>query len=98
MEEILTVALDIKVLFWKNNANANDLNKFLKEKLKEIKRPEQFTLPLQPKIVLTDFIYEDCKVLTSKKLPLKLKFKNSDPLTDDKENFSIIYKVGDDLR
>lgn len=54
-----------------------------------------FSISLTPKIECKGVRVEKCKVMSSKKLPLWITFENADPLGED---FSIIFKVGDDLR
>jgi len=54
-----------------------------------------FSISLTPKIECKGVRVDKCKVMSSKKLPLWITFENADPLGED---FSIIFKVGDDLR
>jgi phosphatidylinositol-4,5-bisphosphate 3-kinase len=56
---------------------------------------EKFPLPIDSRIQCSSIIPEKCKVMSSKKLPLRLVMKNKDPVGDD---IWIIFKTGDDLR
>ena len=55
----------------------------------------KFTLPLDPRMECCGLRVEKCKVMDSKKLPLWLVFRNSDPLG---EPVYVMFKAGDDLR
>lgn len=57
--------------------------------------PQEFELPLDPKLKLRRIRVEKCKYMDSKKLPLWLVFENADPLADD---YHVMFKSGDDLR
>jgi hypothetical protein len=57
--------------------------------------PQEFELPLDPKLKLGRIRVEKCKYMDSKKLPLWLVFENADPNGDD---YYVIFKSGDDLR
>ena len=50
-----------------------------------------FSLPLNPKILCSSIIVNECKVMSSKKRPLWLIFKNSDTFG---ANFTVIFKTG----
>jgi phosphatidylinositol-4,5-bisphosphate 3-kinase len=54
-----------------------------------------FSLSLTPKIECKSIRVDKCKIMSSKKLPLWIVFENADV---EGEDFSIIFKVGDDLR
>eukprot|EP00818_Percolomonas_sp_WS_P000436 CAMPEP_0117450160 /NCGR_PEP_ID=MMETSP0759-20121206/8321_1 /TAXON_ID=63605 /ORGANISM="Percolomonas cosmopolitus, Strain WS" /LENGTH=1050 /DNA_ID=CAMNT_0005242665 /DNA_START=790 /DNA_END=3942 /DNA_ORIENTATION=- len=66
-----------------------------REELSKVCWPSDFVLPLDPKIRVTGVKPEKCKVMSSKKLPLWLVFKNADP---EGKDVYVIYKAGDDLR
>lgn len=70
---------------------------FLKEELKQVVPfwPNLFRLPLDPSMEASGINLDGCKVMDSKKLPLWISFKNSDPMGS---SIQIIYKAGDDLR
>lgn len=55
----------------------------------------QYPLPIDARIQCSSIIPDKCKVMSSKKLPLRLVMKNRDP---NGENIWIIFKAGDDLR
>ena len=57
--------------------------------------PQEFELPLDPKLKLARLKVEKCRYMDSKKLPLWLVFENADPLGDD---YYVMFKSGDDLR
>jgi phosphatidylinositol-4,5-bisphosphate 3-kinase len=65
----------------------------LNQKLKEKK--QSISLPLDFKYRVKQIKVEKCKVMKSKKKPLWLVFKNSDPNGDD---IIVMFKKGDDLR
>jgi len=72
-----------------------DLNEVLRTELSQVKFPEKFKLPLNPRLECKGIIPEKCKVMTSKKLPLWLVFQNCDP---NSEPTKTMFKAGDDLR
>lgn len=72
-----------------------DLTQLLRKKLKEMILPKTFTTPLDIKMELNGLVIDECKVMSSKKRPLKLTFSNADELGDP---FIIFFKAGDDLR
>ena len=57
--------------------------------------PQEFELPLDPKLKLSRLKVQKCRFMDSKKLPLWLVFENADPLGDD---YYVMFKSGDDLR
>lgn len=63
--------------------------------MKQKDLPEEFSLPIDPRMKGCDFVAEDCRIMDSKKLPLLLVIKNVQP---DAKNLKIIFKTGDDLR
>lgn len=54
-----------------------------------------FSVSLTPKIECRGILVEKCKIMSSKKVPMWITFANADP---EGEDYSIIFKVGDDLR
>lgn len=69
--------------------------KCLDEQLTQMKWPQEFCLPINPRIVLTGVNIAKCKVMGSKKMPLWLRFFNKDKQAPE---FFTIFKTGDDLR
>jgi len=67
-----------------------------REALKKIDLPNEFHLPMDPRLVVDSFIVEKCRVMNSKKKPFWLTFKNAAPFAT--EPVRILFKVGDDLR
>jgi len=53
----------------------------------------EFPLSIDNRNVCSTFMIEDCKVMSSKKLPIWLRMKSSEG-----KKFDIIFKKGDDLR
>lgn len=68
---------------------------YARHELENIFWPEEFCLPLNPNIVASGIIPSKCKVMSSKKLPLWLVFKNAEVGGKD---IYVIFKAGDDLR
>ena len=75
--------------------NSSERKEILIQKLKEIQLPPSFQLPLDSTWEAKGLIYEKCKYMDSKKLPLWLVMKNADPTGSD---IVVIFKSGDDLR
>ncbi|EAY05852.1 Phosphatidylinositol 3- and 4-kinase family protein [Trichomonas vaginalis G3] len=67
-----------------------------REALKKIDLPNEFHLPMDPRLVVDSFIVEKCKVMNSKKKPFWLTFHNAAPFST--EPIRVLFKVGDDLR
>tara|TARA_B100000795_G_scaffold268672_1_gene256145 strand:+ start:7332 stop:8351 length:1020 start_codon:yes stop_codon:yes gene_type:complete len=57
--------------------------------------PDEFSLPIDPRMMCCGVKVDKCRVMSSAKLPLWLVFENSDPLGDD---VMVMFKAGDDLR
>ena len=57
--------------------------------------PSLFTVPIEPKFVACEFVFEKMKVFTSAKSPLMVVCKNKDPGGDQ---LKVMFKNGDDLR
>ena len=78
-----------------------ETKKFFKKELYKVNHdlPSQngipFQIPLYPRWKALNIKIDDCKYMSSKKVPLRLVFKNADPLGAD---ITILYKCGDDLR
>jgi phosphatidylinositol-4,5-bisphosphate 3-kinase len=67
-----------------------------REKLKQIPIPDEFHLPMDPRLIVNSFIFEQCKVMNSKKKPFWLTFRNASMFAT--EPVRTMFKVGDDLR
>ena len=67
-----------------------------REALKKIDLPNEFHLPMDPRLIVDSFIVEKCKVMNSKKKPFWLTFHNAAPFST--EPIRTLFKVGDDLR
>jgi phosphatidylinositol-4,5-bisphosphate 3-kinase len=67
-----------------------------RQELTGIEIPNEFHLPMDPRLVVDSFIIEKCKVMNSKKKPFWLAFHNSSPFATDP--VFTLFKVGDDLR
>jgi phosphatidylinositol kinase/protein kinase (PI-3 family) len=93
IDELLKIATTISNQ--PKNTKPQDLTNVLKKLLKNLKLPSTFSTPLDIKIQCSGIIIDDCKVMKSKKRPLKLSFQNSDPQGDP---LVIFFKAGDDLR
>eukprot|EP00761_Pharyngomonas_kirbyi_P004779 gb/GECH01004784.1/.p1 GENE.gb/GECH01004784.1/~~gb/GECH01004784.1/.p1 ORF type:complete len:1016 (+),score=219.63 gb/GECH01004784.1/:1-3048(+) len=89
VEQLLNIALLIK------KTPKEDQLDILHEKLRKMKLPPVFKLPLSPKLEVKGIIISKCKIMDSQKLPLWLAFENADPTGDP---ILVIFKAGDDLR
>ncbi|AMD21116.1 HEL165Wp [Eremothecium sinecaudum] len=69
------------------------LHYLMVSKLRPFLKGNNVSLPIAPEIIVVDVVPEDCKVFKSSLSPLKITFK-----TKDRHNYSIMFKVGDDLR
>lgn len=71
----------------------------LRDSLEEMKQffsvNSSCRLPLNPALLVTSINIQSCSFFNSNAVPLKLSFRNRDPLGD---NISVIFKSGDDLR
>ncbi|OHT11196.1 Phosphatidylinositol 3- and 4-kinase family protein [Tritrichomonas foetus] len=79
-----------------SNLKYNEAQEFFSEALSKIKCPEQFHLPINPRLIVSGFVLEKCRVMNSKKKPFFLTFKNAAPFAT--EDVMTLFKVGDDLR
>ena len=75
---------------------SSDRREILISKLRDIELPDKFQLPLDPTWEAQSFVYEKCKYMDSKKLPLWLVMTNADPTCN--KPIVVIFKSGDDLR
>jgi len=60
------------------------------------RRKNSFQLPLNPKVEARRLLVDECRFMSSKKVPLWLVFENADPAAG--KPIVIIFKSGDDLR
>jgi phosphatidylinositol-4,5-bisphosphate 3-kinase len=67
-----------------------------REALRNIEIPHEFHLPMDPRLIVVEFIFEKCKIMNSKKKPFWLAFRNACPFVTDP--VQTMFKVGDDLR
>lgn len=72
------------------------MQQVFRNELKNIEIPNEFHLPIDPRIIVDSFIIDKCKVMNSKKKPFSLLFKNASPFDTDPPG--MLFKVGDDLR
>ncbi|KEP52200.1 atypical/PIKK/PI3K kinase [Rhizoctonia solani 123E] len=63
-----------------------------------INMPAPLPLPLNARIMVTGLVPEKCSVLKSNLQPLKLTFKCAPESGSEAEEYSVIFKNGDDLR
>ena len=89
---LMKVANSIK-LFDKKEREI-ELEKQLKSFKIDYDLKDDFCLTVDPRMCVKDFL-KNCKILSSKKLPLLLKMENSQ---SDAPPITIIFKTGDDLR
>lgn len=89
VDELLAAAMKVK------NDSKKDRLGNLRDRLKSIRFPRRFTLPLNPSMECSAIEVGKCKVMDSKKLPLWLVFRNAN---EDGDPIYIIFKAGDDLR
>ncbi|KAH0785656.1 Phosphatidylinositol 3- and 4-kinase family protein [Histomonas meleagridis] len=68
----------------------------LRQRLKSIEIPEEFHLPMDPRLIVKSFIIDQCKVMNSKKKPFWLTFENNSKFANGP--VQTLFKVGDDLR
>lgn len=76
-----------------DNAKLQAKYQLLKDR--QSKFPLIFNLPLDPKAIIKEFMYEKLHVFNSKKVPMMLTMKNAQP---GGQNLTLMFKNGDDLR
>lgn len=59
--------------------------------------PTEFSLAIDPRIVVNQIIHKDCKLFSSKKMPINLKLGTKSYLGIQRD-MRTIFKTGDDLR
>jgi len=69
----------------------------LRTEIAELNRsfPDRYQIPLNPRWEAKSLIVEECKYMSSKKVPLWLSFENVD---EEGDKMLVIFKSGDDLR
>lgn len=89
--------VDLNKRIRKSNLPYGDqMQTVFRNELKMIEIPNEFHLPIDPRIIVDSFIIDKCKVMNSKKKPFFLYFKNASPFETDHPG--MLFKVGDDLR
>ncbi|OHT02674.1 hypothetical protein TRFO_30172 [Tritrichomonas foetus] len=78
------------------NLKYNEATQPFREALKQMEIPKEFHLPMDPRLIVDNFIIDQCKVMNSKKKPFFLTFNNAAPFAS--EPVQTLFKVGDDLR
>ncbi|KAI6182636.1 hypothetical protein M3Y97_00402000 [Aphelenchoides bicaudatus] len=92
---LTTLSLMVKTYSGKDLAT----RKFRTELVKVLDKVQNIPSPLNPCCHLGELDIEECRVLGSAKMPLKLRWKNPEPLCHYTSPFhEIIFKNGDDLR
>ncbi|KAL4450532.1 hypothetical protein ABPG74_019430 [Tetrahymena malaccensis] len=91
--ELKNIARKIK-LEKTNEAAKETLKKELKKNYGNKKQGLQFTLAIDNRLQLNNFVTQKCKFMNSKKKPLWLVMENA----ENDQEFSIMFKDGDDLR
>lgn len=79
-----------------SNLSSSEATEPFRWALKKFDLPNEFHLPMDPRLIVDSFVVEKCKVMNSKKKPFWLTFHNAAPFAS--ENISVLFKVGDDLR
>jgi len=89
-EQLTSIAINIASVADKKQRKTQ-----LQSFLDKLKLSETFQLPIDPALVCNGLLFDKCKFLESKTVPLWLSFENLDPLA---ESIDAIFKAGDDLR
>jgi len=86
----------------KKTAGRRARNKLARKLLSEIVFPESFQLPVKPQFTARGLVVKDCRVMSSKKLPLLLTFESADSGDGSPRSrastFKVLFKIGDDVR
>lgn len=80
----------------KKTLDGPEILKYFRKKLEDIQIPEEFHLPMDPRLIVDKFIVDKCRIMDSKKRPFMLVFHNATPFS--LEPIVVIFKCGDDLR
>jgi phosphatidylinositol-4,5-bisphosphate 3-kinase len=71
----------------------------LRQELAGMQIPTNFHLPVNPRVVVDQFVLSGCRVMASKQAPLRLRFRNaSKSAPHNAQVVGMFFKVGDDLR
>uniref|UniRef100_A0AC35U6A7 Protein kinase domain-containing protein n=1 Tax=Rhabditophanes sp. KR3021 TaxID=114890 RepID=A0AC35U6A7_9BILA len=105
MDSIIRQVRMVKILFElsqqiKQISGKEACTKFLQKELEgKFTQLQLIESPLNPSVTLGELCIEECKVLSSAKQPLRLVWKNLEPLAKlANQKHQIIFKNGDDLR
>ncbi|OQS06375.1 phosphatidylinositol kinase [Thraustotheca clavata] len=93
--EFHRIARRIKKL--KQNNNMHEVTVQLRHMLSDLNvlLPPSYQLPIDPRVEVGALLVDQCRVMSSAKLPLWLVFENADPTG---EPIEVIFKAGDDVR
>ena len=89
MEKLISVAAAVK------DTSKSRRPEVIREQLRAIELPSEFTLPLNPRWKCKGLVVDGCRSMSSKKVPLWLEFENGEAGCP---NFLALFKEGDDLR
>uniref|UniRef100_A0A6B2KWV1 Phosphatidylinositol 3-kinase n=1 Tax=Arcella intermedia TaxID=1963864 RepID=A0A6B2KWV1_9EUKA len=95
LQKLGTIVSEVKAKTKKNNRTVEEIMKDGLEDINQFLTTNTCHLMIDPGFVCKRIKIEKCKVMDSKMKPLWLVFENADPQGSD---FSVIYKMGDDLR
>ncbi|EQC35055.1 hypothetical protein SDRG_07294 [Saprolegnia diclina VS20] len=93
--ELHRIAKRVKKL--KANASMHEVTVQLRHMLSDLNvlLPPSYQLPIDPRVEVGALLVDQCRVMSSAKLPLWLVFENADPTG---EPIEVIFKAGDDVR
>ncbi|OQR87160.1 phosphatidylinositol kinase [Achlya hypogyna] len=93
--ELHRIAQRVKKL--KQNASMHEVTVQLRHMLADLNvlLPPSYQLPIDPRVEVGALLVDQCRVMSSAKLPLWLVFENADPTG---EPIEVIFKAGDDVR
>ncbi|SSD58293.1 related to Phosphatidylinositol 3-kinase VPS34 [Saccharomycodes ludwigii] len=74
------------------------LHNLVSSKLRGFLKHKKVVLPLDPSITAVDVVVDKCKVFKSSLSPLKITFKTKPDNNIINQTYSLMFKVGDDLR
>ncbi|XP_057712889.1 phosphatidylinositol 4,5-bisphosphate 3-kinase catalytic subunit gamma isoform [Corythoichthys intestinalis] len=97
VEALQEVAFMIKKIYTDKRDLPPSASQRLQEFLRDSPLPNEFLLPLDPRIKVGQILLDKCKVMASKKKPLLLEFSPM-PSPTSATPVGIIFKQGDDLR
>ncbi|KAI3637772.1 hypothetical protein MIR68_004421 [Amoeboaphelidium protococcarum] len=92
--DVMTCLSDLSLCVRTVKSNS-DRKEAFQRGLNNLRLPERFSLPIDPRLETTGLLNNKCKFMDSKKLPLWCVFTNVDQTGDD---IYLICKSGDDLR